>query len=128
MPADNNESLFSYGTLQLEPVQLATFGRRLMGRQDRLLGYRLDQIEIRDPAVVSTSGLTHHPMLVWTGDLQDTVQGTVFQLTPAELAQADAYEVADYRRVRAPLASGSSAWVYADARSASGHTIEASQS
>jgi len=30
----------------------------------------------------------------------------------AELAQADAYEVSDYQRVLAPLASGAQAWVY----------------
>ena len=32
--------LFSYGTLQQEDVQLATFGRRLTGVSDALVGYR----------------------------------------------------------------------------------------
>ena len=36
----------------------------------------------------------------------------VFLITPEELAQADKYEVNDYRRVLAPLASGGSAWAY----------------
>lgn len=117
MPStDTHEPLFSYGTLQLPAVQMATFGRLLTGQVDQLVGYRLDQIEIRDPEVVKTSGLTHHPMLVKTGLADDKVDGTVFSITAAELAQADAYEVADYRRVRAALASGGSAWVYADAR------------
>jgi hypothetical protein len=44
--------------------------------------------------------------------------GTVLAVTPAELAQADAYEVEDYRRDRVTLASGQAAWVYADARQA----------
>ena len=115
-PSEASELLFSYGTLQLEAVQVSTFGRKLAGQPDRLLGYRLDQVEIRDPAVVKTSGLTHHPMLVWTGRRDDTVPGTVFRLTPEELAQADAYEVSDYRRARAVMASGASAWLYVDAR------------
>ena len=114
--SDASEKLFSYGTLQLEPVQVSTFGRKLDGRADQLKGYRLDQIEIQDSAVVATSGLTHHPMLVWTGSASDMVPGTVFLVTPAELAQADAYEVSDYRRDKAELASGDSAWVYVDAR------------
>lgn len=120
MPAPDaeaaDEPLFSYGTLQLEAVQLSTFGRRLAGQPDRLPGYRLESIEIHDAEVVRTSGLTHHPMLVRTGRADDAVAGTVFLLTAAELARADAYEVAEYRRVRAALASGGSAWVYADAR------------
>ncbi len=113
---DASEPLFSYGTLQLDTVQMATFGRLLAGEPDHLVGYRLGQVEIRDAEVVKTSGLTHHPMLVRTGQASDTVPGTVFRITPQELAQADAYEVADYRRTRAALASGGSAWVYADAR------------
>ena len=31
--------LFSYGTLQREDVQLTTFGRRLSGTRDELVGY-----------------------------------------------------------------------------------------
>ena len=36
------ESLFSYGTLQLEEVQKALFGRILMGMKDRLPGYKVE--------------------------------------------------------------------------------------
>ena len=117
--AQASEYLFSYGTLQLEAVQLSTFGRRLAGHPDRLPGYRLDQLEIRDAAVMATSGQTHHPILARGGDA-DAVEGSVFAVTRAELAQADTYEVADYQRVRVTLASGKAAWVYADARAASG--------
>ncbi len=59
-PTPATERLFSYGTLQLEGVQLSTFGRRLNGHADQLPGYRLGQLEIRDSAVVATSGKTHH--------------------------------------------------------------------
>ncbi len=45
------------------------------------------------------------------------VAGTVFEITDEELASADRYEVADYKRVAATLASGRQAWVYVDARS-----------
>ena len=112
------EHLFSYGTLRLEAVQRSTFGRTLDGRADRLPGYVLTLIEITDAAVVATSGQTHHPMLVHTGRPQDLVDGAVFAITPAELAQADAYEVADYKREHVILASGQQAWVYVDAREA----------
>jgi len=111
-----HEQLFSYGTLQLEAVQLSTFGRKLAGQPDQLPGFTLVMHEITDAAVVRTSGLTHHPMLVASGQLADRVPGTVFSITAAELAQADAYEVADYKRVSVTLASGRAAWVYVDAR------------
>ncbi|WP_213959874.1 gamma-glutamylcyclotransferase family protein [Variovorax sp. dw_954] len=109
------EWLFSYGTLQLEPVQRATFGRLLSGQPDSLSGYRLEQVAIRDAAVVATSGKAHHPMAVRTGKQNDRIEGTVFEITAAELAQADDYEVEDYQRARATLASGRQAWVYVEA-------------
>jgi gamma-glutamylcyclotransferase (GGCT)/AIG2-like uncharacterized protein YtfP len=110
--------LFSYGTLQQEDVQLATFGRRLAGQADALVGYRQSMVKIDDPEVVRTSGKTHHPIVAFTGKGEDRVPGTMFEMSDAELAHADEYEVAAYRRVLAPLASGLSAWVYVDARGA----------
>ncbi|MDY0744651.1 gamma-glutamylcyclotransferase family protein [Paucibacter sp. R3-3] len=117
--SDDTQRLFSYGTLQLEAVQLATFGRRLAGQVDRLPGYRLEQLAIGDPAVVKTSGKTHHPIAVPTGQAGDTIDGMVIEVTPAELAHADAYEVSDYRRAAVTLASGVTAWAYVDARDVS---------
>jgi hypothetical protein len=108
--------LFSYGTLQQKDVQLATFGRRLVGVPDALVGYRQSMVAIDDPGVVRTSGKTHHPMVAFTGHAQDRAPGALFEISDAELAYADAYEVAAYVRVRALLASGLEAWVYVDAR------------
>lgn len=113
-----SELLFSYGTLQLEPVQLATFGRPLEGRADEMPGYSLSMLKIDDPEVVATSGKTHHPVVTFTGNPSDTISGTVFAITPDELRHADEYEVASYRRDKVRLASGDSAWVYVDANSA----------
>lgn len=110
--------LFSYGTLQQENVQLATFGRRLAGQTDQLVGFVQTEIEIVDPDVIRTSGKTHHPMLMFTNRGEDHVNGTVFDITDAELVQADAYEVDDYKRVAVTLVSGLHAWVYVDARQA----------
>ncbi|HEX7731818.1 MAG TPA: gamma-glutamylcyclotransferase family protein [Rhodanobacter sp.] len=107
-----SELLFSYGTLQDEAVQLATFGRRLAGMPDLLRGYRLDMLTIRDAGVVATSGAARHPIASHTGGADHAVPGTVFRLTPQELAQADAYEVDDYRRTAVTLASGLRAWMY----------------
>lgn len=108
--------LFSYGTLQQEDVQHATFGRRLSGESDALVGFGLSLIAISDANVVATSGKTHHPIVAFNGDRNSRVPGTVFEITDTELAHADAYEVDDYRRVSALLASGRQAWVYVDAR------------
>lgn len=110
--------LFSYGTLQQENVQLATFGRRLAGHRDQLTGFVQTDIKIEDPEVVRTSGKTHHPVLVFTSRAGDCVSGTVFDITETELAQADSYEVDDYKRVAVTLVSGLQAWVYVDARQA----------
>ncbi|WP_266169747.1 gamma-glutamylcyclotransferase family protein [Dyella subtropica] len=108
--------LFSYGTLQQEEVQLSTFGRLLCGEQDDLVGFEQSMLLIEDPDVVATSGKTHHPIVKFNGRATSRVQGTVFEITDAELARADEYEVEAYKRVLAKLASDRSAWVYVDAR------------
>lgn len=108
--------LFSYGTLQQREVQLATFGRELVGSADELPGFRQSIVRIEDAEVVRTSGKTHHPIVRRTGSADDRVAGTVFEVTAAELANADRYEVDAYERVSVLLASGRTAWVYVDAR------------
>lgn len=109
--------LFSYGTLQQHDVQLATFGRILSGQPDAIIGYSQTMVAIDDPDVVETSGKTHHPIVRYCGDIHERVPGTVFEITLAELDQADRYEVSAYKRVAANLASGGTAWVYVDAQS-----------
>ena len=110
------ELLFSYGTLQQPEVQIATFGRQVTGQPDQLVGFSAEPITITDPAVVATSGKSVHVIVRRTGDSHDRVPGTVFEITPEELARADAYEVAEYKRVLVTLGSGQHAWVYVDAR------------
>ena len=112
--ANATELLFSYGTLQLESVQLATFGRKLTGSRDALPGFSLSLLRIEDPDVIVKSGKTDHPIIGFTGRNSDVVHGTVFQITSEELANADKYEVAAYKRVSVALASGRRAWVYAE--------------
>lgn len=104
--------LFSYGTLQLERVQLSTFGRRLHGTPDAMVGYRLEPVEITDPHVIAISGTSVHTNLVPSDDPADAVEGTVFEITAAELAAADDYEVDEYQRVSVRLRSGIEAFVY----------------
>lgn len=61
------ELLFSYGTLQLERVQLKTFGRLLRGTKDILVSYSISKIEISDEDVIATSGERYHPILKLLG-------------------------------------------------------------
>ena len=92
--------LFSYGTLQQEAVQLSTFGRRLAGEPDDLPGFE-------------RSRAGDHENARFTGRTEDRVQGTVFEITEAELAAADEYEKqAAYIRIEATLASSKHAWLY----------------
>ena len=109
----DTEKLFSYGTLQRETVQLATFNRRLEGEPDGLAGYQVTMIPILDEKVMKESGDTHYRNVQATGVSSDVVEGTVFNVTKSELEQADEYEAdADYQRVLVELSSGMQAWVY----------------
>ena len=108
--------LFSYGTLQHEDVQISTFGRKLDGEKDLLIGYEPSLVRIPDPEVAKRLQRLHHDNVRHTGDEWSSVQGTVFDVTDDELAKADTFEAQyDYKRINVPLASGNEAWVYVHA-------------
>ena len=109
------ELLFSYGTLQQKNVQVANFSRELSGVKDILPAYVLGEITISDERVIRESGKAVHLILCYTGNSDDEVSGSVFELSPAELARADDYEVEDYKRVSAVMRSGRRCWIYAAA-------------
>ena len=105
--------LFSYGSLQQENVQLSTFGRRLTGHRDELVGFEASSVRIDDPQVAAAIGKTHHANVTFSGSDESRVPGMVFEISDDELIQVDAYEAAfSYQRVLATLASGKRAWVY----------------
>jgi gamma-glutamylcyclotransferase (GGCT)/AIG2-like uncharacterized protein YtfP len=105
--------LFSYGTLQKEDVQLSTFGRTLEGRADSLPGFQTDAVKIDDAAIARAVGRTHHANVIPANRADSGVEGTVFEITDAELRQADEFEAQfSYRRVAITLASGNRAWLY----------------
>jgi gamma-glutamylcyclotransferase (GGCT)/AIG2-like uncharacterized protein YtfP len=105
--------LFSYGTLQQEEVQLATFGRKLEGEKDLLVGYEPSLVKITNAEVAARLKKSHHDNVKKTEDDWSNVQGTVFEVTEAELGLADTFEAQfDYKRLNVPLASGNEAWVY----------------
>ncbi len=108
--------LFSYGTLQQDDVQRSTFDRLIPGERDELVGFELAMVRIEDPTVVATSGKDHHPIVKWCGRAESRVIGTAFEISDADLASADRYEVDAYERVATVLASGRVAWVYVDVR------------
>ena len=90
---------------------MASFGRRLKGAPDALPGWKREMVEITDADVFALSGERCHPILV-LGQSSDEVEGMVFEITDEELASADRYEVADYKRIAVRLKSGIEAWVY----------------
>jgi gamma-glutamylcyclotransferase (GGCT)/AIG2-like uncharacterized protein YtfP len=105
--------LFSYGSLQQEDVQMSTFGRKLTGQKDLLIGYEPSLVKIVDADVAKRLKKLHHDNVAKTGDDWSNVQGTVFEVTDAELAKSDAFEAQfGYKRVSVPLASEKEAWVY----------------
>ncbi|WBU37058.1 gamma-glutamylcyclotransferase family protein [Homoserinibacter sp. YIM 151385] len=105
-------ALFSFGTLRLDRVQQALFGRAVPTTPDALAGARLGEVRITDPAVIAASGTDLHPGLLLDADAGSRVEGAVLELDDAELAAADRYEEAAYRRVEVALVSGRAAWVY----------------
>lgn len=104
--------LFSYGTLQLENVQLENYGRILTGTQDRLRGYKIERLQITDSAVLAKSQLDNHPIALKTGAETDCIDGIIYELTGTQLAETDRYEVSQYQRISETFESGKKAWIY----------------
>lgn len=105
-------NLFSYGTLQKEQVQIETFGRILNGEKDILTGYKLEMLEITDPEVLRKSNQKYHPILEFSGNIEDEVEGILFEVTNEEILQADEYEVEDYKRIETVFKSGKIGFIY----------------
>jgi hypothetical protein len=103
--------LFSYGTLQLEKVQLENYGRLLTGEPDKLRGYKIEKLQITDSTVLSKSQLKYHPIAL-RSDENDFIEGMRFEITNTELIETDKYEVSQYHRILETLESGKKAWVY----------------
>jgi len=94
--------LFSYGTLQEKDVQIANFGRELEGQEDALPGYTIQILPV-----------SNYANAVPSSNPQDSVAGTVFEVTDDDLTAADKYEEdADYQRILVTLRSGKQAWIY----------------
>ena len=94
-------------------MQLATYGRVLRGDPDELIDWVRTSIDVPGTHKAAAAGITHYANVERAPGSGNRVAGTVFEITDAELAAADAYELdAEYIRVVAELGSGQSAWVY----------------
>lgn len=101
--------LFSYGTLQHELVQLSLFGRKLSGKPDVLAGYQMSEIQVIEG---EHENVMTYPIIYYTGNKADRVEGVVYGIKIDEFFYADQYEGEEYQRKILPLQSGQVAWVY----------------
>ena len=98
------EKIFTYGTLQDEPIQQQVVGRLLgEGTPDTLRGYQMAKLQ--------GIHMAYNIIIPATGE---TVEGRVYEVTQEELNKIDAYEGDAYMRVSATLMSNTRAWVYRD--------------
>lgn len=104
--------LFACGTLTLEKVHLALFGRVLPYDEDTLPGYTKRTVVLDDPEILSTTGTGTHLSMVPCDTPGASVPGRAMRLTEAELARMDPHQNAHHRRTRVTLASGREAWAY----------------
>lgn len=107
-----SELLFSYGTLQLEKVQLETFGRKLIGTKEILKGFKMEKLRITDKTVLEKSEQELHLIAIPSNNEEDKIKGILFEISEEELIQADDYEVSDYKRVKVKFESAKEGWVY----------------
>lgn len=96
--------LFTYGTLQDTQVQHYVFGRVVKGQPDKLPKFQWFENAVYD----------RYPLVKFTGNPNDFVEGMVYKITEEELQVCDVYETSAYTRKVVSLASGVEAWVYVE--------------
>ena len=106
------EYIFSYGTLQEDRVQLQLFGRILDGTRDILKGYKISDIEIDGDSFLSKGEQKYQRTAIISNDMEDSIEGMVFEVSGDELPLADEYEPEPYKRIKVKLESGKLAWLY----------------
>lgn len=104
------ENLFAYGSLQDKEIQENIFGRVLVGRPDKLIGYIKKIIQIEEEF-----GLIDYPIITATDNLDDSISGMIYKLTEKEIQIADTYEGVHYKRIQVKLHSNEIVWVYSAA-------------
>lgn len=104
-------ALFTYGTLRNTQLQVEWFGRELQGVADRIRGYRLEMVEIRDHKLTEESGEVYHPILEEDPESHG-VPGIVLDLSPEEFEKVSNQGFDHYRPIEAVLESGRKAIVY----------------
>jgi gamma-glutamylcyclotransferase (GGCT)/AIG2-like uncharacterized protein YtfP len=97
------QKIFAYGTLQDISIQHGVVGKRLplVGR-DRLPGFRHKY----DPYPVGI------PMIVQSGNQEDSIVGTVYECTEDDISNMDRYEGSAYHRIKTTTEGGREVWVY----------------
>lgn len=95
------ENLFVYGTLMLRNFQLDIIGREVELVPDAVMGFKIE------PVVIDC---IEYRTLV--PDAVSVVEGAVISVSKDELARIDAYEPAEYRRIRVTTTSDHIVWVY----------------
>ena len=76
------QQLFSYGSLQEKEVQLSIIERQLKGVSDTLQGYK--------------KLIGKYPIIKKSSTLNDSVKGTLYQVSNLELYKIDIYESLAY--------------------------------
>ncbi|RYY26629.1 MAG: gamma-glutamylcyclotransferase [Sphingomonadales bacterium] len=104
--------LFACGTLTLEKVHLAMFGRVLDYTDDTLPGYVTRTVVLEDKQILSTTGSATHLSMVASDAPGAAVAGRAMQLSDVEMVRMDPYQSAHHRRASVTLASGRTAWAY----------------
>ncbi len=86
------------------------FGRLLTGTKDILTGFKLAPIEIKDKSFLAKGENKSQLTLIPSKD--GVTEGTIFEISEAELFLADKYEPENYKRIKVALQSGKEAWTY----------------
>jgi len=87
------------------------FGREIEGVGDRICGYRMEMIEIRDKKMLMESGESYHAILV-ADPAGLGVPGIVLDLTPEEHQKVSALGLDWWDQVEVKLESGLKATIH----------------
>jgi gamma-glutamylcyclotransferase (GGCT)/AIG2-like uncharacterized protein YtfP len=98
------EKLFVYGTLRDTDIRRELTGKGYFVAASAMLqGFVMEQLNL--------DGETY-PIIRFTGNPEDTIQGEVLDVDHNDLLAFDVYEGPEYTRERVKLENGMVAWTY----------------
>lgn len=103
--------IFYYGALDAKEASRESYGIEMNGTPDKLSGYKFKDLGLINVKDSDKNNLSDHRLVLKSKELNDKIEGIVFEITGEELMQSDKQSPSNSKRVLATTDLGTEVWV-----------------